>query len=115
MSKARVAASRQGRTESSRPAPRLSLEDRITGAYFQLTGGQENRRVYIADLHSRLSSQGYSKAEVNRALTKLWDLGHATLYQLDNPAEARKEEARGGVLHTGSGNPRHIVYMGRKG
>jgi hypothetical protein len=88
------------------------LEIRVTKAYLSLSGGQMNVRVRIADLRHVLAST--PRPKLDQALLGLASRGKASLYPLDNPAELHSED-RDAVLHTPSGEARHIVYLGGRG
>jgi len=89
-----------------------NVEDRVTRAYFSLSKGQTNVRVRIADLRHLLSS--IPRLKLDQALLDMASSGKASLYRLDNPAEIHAED-RDAVLHTPSGEERHVVYLGGRG
>ena len=89
-----------------------NLEDRVTKAYLSLSGGQTNARVRIADLRRLLASIPGPK--LDQTLLGMASSGKASLYRLDNPTEIHAED-RDAVLHTPSGEERHIIYLGGRG
>lgn len=89
------------------------MADRIVAAARELATGSASGRAYIADIRDRLPA--VSRPEFDRAILAAAESGRISLYQLDDPARARREEARGGLVRTPSGSPRHIVYTGRSG
>ena len=82
---------------------------RIEEAYYQLSGGQLNVRVRLADLRSRLAD--IPRQHLDEALLALERKGRAALYRLDDPREIRPQD-REGVLITPFGDERHIIYLG---
>jgi hypothetical protein len=89
-----------------------SVEDRVAEAYAALSGGQTNVRVRIADLRRHLTT--IPRVKLDQALIDMASSGKASLYRLDNPTEIQSED-RDAVLHTPSGEERHIVYLGGRG
>lgn len=89
-----------------------NLGDCVTKAYLSLSGGQTNVRVRLADMRRLLSS--ISRPELDQVLLEMASSGKASLYRLDNPSEIHAED-RDAVLHTPSGEERHIVYLGGRG
>jgi DNA-binding PadR family transcriptional regulator len=88
------------------------LENRVTKAYLSLSGGQTNVRVRLADLRRHLSS--IPRVRLDQALLDMASGARVSLYRLDDPKEIHAED-RDAVLHTPSGEERHIVYLGGRG
>ncbi len=86
-----------------------SLEDHITKAYLSLSGGQTNVRVRLAELRHSLSY--LPRIKLDEALLEMASSGKASLYRLDDPTEIHPAD-REAVLHTHSGEERHVVYLG---
>jgi hypothetical protein len=89
-----------------------NVEQRVIEAYMALSGGQVNVRVRLADLRRHLST--IPRSRLDQALLDMESSEKASLYRLDNPTEIHAED-RDGVLHTPSGEERHIVYIGGRG
>jgi hypothetical protein len=96
-------------SKSEEPVGADNLEDLVTKTYLSLSGGQMNVRVRIADLRHVLAS--IPRPRLDQALLGMASSGKASLYRLDNPTEILAED-RDAVLHTPSGEERHIVYLG---
>ncbi len=86
------------------------LADQIKKAYMQISRGQENVRVRLADLREALPN--LPRHDLDAALLQLDAQGKLlTLYQLDNPLEINDRD-RKAMLQTPAGEPRHIIYLG---
>lgn len=105
---------------SPTPKPRRSpvrstprgLARRIEKAYYKLSKGESNVRVYLSDLRGELSD--VPRKRLDSALRGLAGRGKGALYRLDVPWEITPAR-RAGTLYTRSGEPRHILYYGGKG
>jgi hypothetical protein len=95
-----------------RTDPPLDLEEAIARACLDLADGRDNVRVRLADLRDRL--RGVPKDTLDQKLLEMEQQGKLSLYRLDNPQDIFAED-RAAVLHTATGNERHIVYFGGKG
>ncbi len=91
---------------------RDDLEECVTKAYLSISGGQSNVRVRIADLRHQLSF--IPREKLDKTLLGMASSGEAALYRLDNPAEIHEVD-RQAVLHTLSGEERHVLYLGGRG
>ena len=87
--------------------PDGAIEEAITTAYLELTGGEYSRRVRLADLRPRLPR--IDRPQLDTALRALQRRERAVLMQLDDPVRITPED-EDAVLRIGT-DPRHLVYL----
>ncbi len=109
VSQARRQASATKSSGNGHTSADADLADIIRRTCRELANGQSNVRVRLADLRGRLPES--SRSAVDQKLLEMEQAGELSLYRLDNPQEIQDAD-RDAVLHTATGNERHIVYFG---
>jgi hypothetical protein len=85
-----------------------SLEDRITRAYLDASGGAWDVRVHLHDLRRLLSD--LPRARLDEMLLDMQRRSRLVLFGLDNRREITAED-RLAAIHV-AGEPRHVLRMG---
>ncbi len=84
------------------------LAGQIERAYYQISGGQANVRVLLADLRPHLNG---SREEQDAALARMEREGILTLYSRNNPREITDAD-RAAAYRTQAGTENHLIYLG---
>ncbi len=84
------------------------VEASIKRAYHELSAGQANERVRLADLRQRV---GESRDAVDDALFRMMSGNELTLFRLDDPKKLTTAD-RQAAFTTAAGNDLHLVYLG---
>ena len=98
-----------GDSKSSEPSDYSALSARVRATYFELTGGQFNKRALLSELRAKLTD--VDRSALDEVLKRMQSEQDASLMPLDNRIDITDAD-RAAAIYFGH-EPRHILWIVR--